>query len=359
MSKRGNNIYHRADGRWEGRYYPTGSKKYKSVYGKTYTEAKEKLNKLRNEVLVPSARCFLLVVDILKMWLEAHKPSIKESSYAGYRHKLEKHLMPYFRELKYSNLDVSRVSTFVTDKLNEGLSPKYIGDMVTMIKTAAKWAEINYNYANLVRNAELPKKKRKESAVFTQEEQRKIVSTAKAERTNAACGIVLTLFTGMRIGEVCALKWSDIDFDMKVLHVTKTVQRIRVYGQERRTAVKVTAPKSESSVRDIPLPDFLINMLKEYRTADSDYILSGTEKFVEPRTLENRYKTLLKKANVPSVNFHTIRHTFATNALQHDFDVKTLSELLGHSNANITMAVYVHSSMERKSACMERLQALI
>ena len=146
MAKKGNNIYHRADGRWEGRYYPTGSKKYKSVYGKSYTEAKEKLNKLRSEVLVPSARCFLLIVDILKMWLEAHKPSIKESSYAGYRHKLEKHLIPYFEELKYNKLDVSRVSAFVTDKLAEGLSPKYISDMVTMIKTAAKWAEINYNY---------------------------------------------------------------------------------------------------------------------------------------------------------------------------------------------------------------------
>ncbi len=311
MARKGNNIYHRADGRWEGRYYYNG-KKYRSVYGKSYTEAKAKLNKLRNEVLVPSVRCVLLVVDILKMWLEAHRPSIKESSYASYRHKLEKHLEPYFRELKYSNLDVNLVSTFVTYKLNEGLSPKYISDMVTMIKTAAKWAEINYNYANLVRNAELPKKKCKETTVFTQEEQKTIIKTAEEEHTNTGCGIVLTLFTGMRIGEVCALKWADIDFDLKVLHVTKTVQRIRVYGQERKTAVKVTAPKSESSVRDIPLPNFLINMLKEYRASDSGYVLSGTEKIVEPRTFENRYKAFLKKADVPSIKYHAIRHLYPT-----------------------------------------------
>lgn len=170
---------------------------------------------------------------------------------------------------------------------------------------------------------------------------------------------MLTLFTGMRIGETCALKWADIDFDGKVLHVTKTVQRIATYGTESRSAVKITAPKSESSVRDIPLPDFLMDMLREYRGKDTEYILSGTEKVVEPRCFSNRYKALLKKADVPSRKFHSLRHTFAVNALHQSFDIKTLSELLDHSNANITMSVYLHSSMERKSTCMDRLQALV
>ena len=359
MSRRGSNIYHRADGRWEGRYYAKSSKKYKYVYGKSYTETKEKLDKLRSEVLVPSARCLLLVADILKMWLEARRPSIKESSYASYRHKLEKQLIPYFGKLKYCKLDLGQISKFISDKFADGLSAKYIADLVIMMKSAAKWAEINHNYANLIRNAELPKKKIKKTAVFTTEEQKKIISTAKKEHTNTGCGVMLSMFTGMRIGEVCALKWADIDFELKVLHITKTVQRIPVYEQKSKTAVKVTAPKSESSVRDIPLPDFIINMLNEYRGNDSEYILSGTEKFVEPRTLENRYKALLKKADVPSLKYHATRHTFATLALQQNFDVKTLSEILGHSNPNITMAVYVHTSMERKSACMNRLQALV
>ena len=359
MSRRGNNIYHRADGRWEGRYYAKGTKKYKSVYGKSYTETKEKLDKLRSEVLVPSVRCLLLVVDILKMWLEARRPSIKESSYAGYRHKLEKQLIPYFGDMKYCKLDLIQVNKFISDKFSEGLSPKYIADMVIMMKSAAKWAEINHNYANLIRNAELPKKKSRETVIFTPAEQKQLLSTITNEHTTTGCGVMLTMYTGMRIGEVCALKWADIDFDLKVLHITKTVQRIPIYGQESKTAVKVTAPKSDTSVRDIPLPDFIINMLNEYRGKENEYILSGTEKFVEPRTLENRYKALLKKANVPSLKYHAIRHTFATVALQQNFDVKTLSEILGHSNPNITMAVYVHSSMERKSACMNRLQALV
>ena len=359
MARKGNNIYHRADGRWEGRYYTKdGSHKYKSVYGKSYTEVKEKLDKLRSEVLVPSSRCILLAADILKMWLEARRPFIKESSYAGYRNKLEKQIIPYFGELKYNRLDLERISKFVSDKLIEGLSEKYIADMVIMIKSAAKWAEKTHNYADLVRNAELPKKKSKETPVFTQTEQKKLIKTINENHDNTSCGVMLTMFTGLRIGELCALKWSDIDFSSGVLHVSKTIQRITIFGEKSKTAVKVTAPKSETSARDIPLPKFLLNTLKSYKGKDSEYIVSGTENVCEPRCFTNRYKALLKKADVPSLKFHSLRHTFATNALQQNFDVKTLSELLGHSSANITMKVYVHSSMERKSACMERLQAL-
>ena len=113
MSRRGSNIYHRKDGRWEGRYYMPGTTKYKSVYGKSYKEVKERLDKLRSKVLVPSTRCILMVVDILKMWLEAHRSSIKESSYGIYRHKLEKHLIPFFSELKYSKLDLNSIKPTV------------------------------------------------------------------------------------------------------------------------------------------------------------------------------------------------------------------------------------------------------
>ena len=359
MAKRGNNIYHRADGRWEGRYYLKGSKKYRSVYGRSYTEAKQKLDKLRCEVLVPSTRCNLLVVDILKMWLESRRTEIKESSYAGYRHKLEKHLIPFFGEMKYSRMERNEVNSFITAKRSEGLSAKYIADMVIMIKSAAKWAECTYNYANLVRNVNLPKKKRTEATVFSPDEQKKIIRTVFKEHSSTGCGVLLSMFTGLRIGEACALKWADIDFNNHMLHVTKTVQRIRTYGTESKSAVKITLPKSETSVRDIPLPDFLLSILSEYRGADSDYILSGSDKLVEPRSFSNRYKALLKKADVPSRKYHSLRHTFAVNALHQNFDIKTLSELLGHSSANITLTVYLHSSMERKSACMDRLQALL
>lgn len=359
MSKRGNNIYHRKDNRWEGRYFPAGSKKYKSVYARTYSECKQKLDKLRNEVLVPSTRCFKLVTDIMSEWLESRRPFIKESSYASYRNKLEKHIFPYFAELKYSELNLERLNKFIADKLSDGLSGKYVTDMVIMLKSAAKWGEITHNYANLIRNGELPKAKIKETVVFSAEDQKKLLFIVQSMKDPTACGILLTLFTGLRIGELCALKWDDIDFCRKILHITKTVQRINVYGAESKTAVKVTAPKSVTSVRDIPLPDFLIDILMKYKGDGDDYIVSGTKNLVEPRCFTNRYKAVLKKADLPSLKFHALRHSFATNAMQQSFDIKTLSELLGHSSANITLRVYVHSSMERKSACMNRLQALI
>ena len=359
MARRGNNIYHRQDGRWEGRYYCKGSRKYKSVYGKTYTEAKAKLDKLRNEVLIPSARCNMLFADVLKMWLESRRAKIKESSYASYRNKLEKHIFPYFGELKYYRLDLDQINRFISDKLTAGLSEKYVSDMVIMIKSAAKWAETNYNYANQVRNSELPKPRAKETAVFSQEEQKSLLASIEQTHDLTACGVLLTLFTGLRIGELCALQWKNFDFTNKILHIRKTVQRMSIFGSDRKTEVKITAPKSESSARDIPLPVFLLEKLSVYKGNPDDYVVSGCEKLVEPRTFANRYKALLRKANVSSRKFHCLRHTFATIALQQSFDVKALSEILGHSNANITMRVYIHSSMERKSACMDRLQALI
>lgn len=267
MSKRENNIYHRKDNRWEGRYFPARSKKYKSVYAKTYSEFKQKLDQLKSEALLPSARCFKLVTDIMSEWLENRRPFIKESIYASYRNKLEKHIFPYFEGLKYSNLNLERLNKFIADKLSGGLSGKYVADMVIMLKSAAKWAEIAHNYANLIRNAELPKAMVKETEVFSAVDQKKLLFIVQSMKDPTACGILLTLFTGLRIGELCALKWDDIDFCRKILHITKTVQRINVYGTESKTAVKVTAPKSATSVRDIPLPDFLINITMNFASA--------------------------------------------------------------------------------------------
>lgn len=359
MARRGNNIYHRADGRWEGRYYCKGTRKYKSVYGKTYTETKEKLDRIRNEVLVPSNRCYLLFADIMKMWLESRRNRIKESSYACYRNKLEHQIIPYFGSLQYSHLNLDSIEQFITDKKAAGLSAKYISDMIIMMKSAAKWAETTKNYANRIRNAELPKSQTKEIGVFTPEEQKKLLRAILSTHDHTACGVLLTMYTGLRIGELCALQWRDIDFNTGIMHIKKTVQRIRVYGGKSKTAVKVTAPKSASSFRDIPLPKFLITLLVSYRGKEQSYIASGSTALIEPRSFTNRYKALLKKAGVPSRKFHTLRHSFSTSALQQGFDVKTLSEILGHASANITMRVYAHTSMERKSACMNRLQALI
>lgn len=166
-------------------------------------------------------------------------------------------------------------------------------------------------------------------------------------------GVALSLFTGLRIGELCALRWSDVDLPSKTISVTKTIQRISAQG---RTQLVITEPKSISSVREIPIPDCILPLLKKFCSKDDFYILSGTKKATEPRTMQYRFQALLKKAKLPSIHFHALRHMFATNCVELGFDVKSLSEILGHSGVEITLNRYVHSSLERKKAFMKKLK---
>jgi integrase len=148
--------------------------------------------------------------------------------------------------------------------------------------------------------------------------------------------------------------WDDIDFEKEVLTVRRTVQRIN--NGSSGTQLIIDTPKSRSSQRTIPIPTFLMKLLRESRSNNNHYILSNSERIIEPRTLQRRFQTILKKAGLPSVNYHCLRHMFATNSLQAGFDVKTLSEILGHSSVETTLNRYVHSSMERKRACMELIK---
>ncbi len=162
--------------------------------------------------------------------------------------------------------------------------------------------------------------------------------------------------TGLRIGELCALKWDNIDLKKRILTGRSTIQRIQCSGGNTKTKIVVTEPKSESSMRSIPIPENMIDFLKEFKGTPDDYVLSGTEKPVEPRTMQYRFTKILKNVKLPSVHFHALRHIFASTCVELGFDVKALSELLGHSKVEITLNRYVHSSFERKREYMERLE---
>ena len=165
-------------------------------------------------------------------------------------------------------------------------------------------------------------------------------------------GILISAATGMRIGELCALKWSDFDFEKSTVTVSRTMQRIKNQDGSG-TKIIVTFPKSRTSLREIPIPEFLKNTLAEIKTNDDNFVITGTSKFVEPRTMQYRFRNILKRFNLPQVNFHSLRHMFATKCVALGIDVKTLSEILGHSSVKITLDRYVHSSMERKQSCMK------
>ena len=359
MGKKGLNIYHRKDGRWEGRYkegfQTDGMPKYRSIYGKTYAEVKEKLIAIKATAEKPLSICSLTVERIFTEWLNIKKQRVKESTAENYTFKANKHILTSFGKVKISDLSPNMVNDFIQSKLSDGLSAKYVADMIVILKSLVKYAAKVYHCTNPIADVELPRVEKHEMKLFSKEQ----IKTLKAALLNhlnlATLGILLCLYTGIRIGELCALRWSDIDLVERTISISKTCQRIR-NSANGTTSVVITSPKSRSSVRTIPIPNFLVKLLKGYEPSDrSAFLLSGSNAIIEPRTMQYRFQSILHKAELPSINYHSLRHIFATSCIEIGFDVKTLSEILGHGSVEITLNRYVHSSMERKRACMDRL----
>ena len=251
-------------------------------------------------------------------------------------------------------MTVNILNDFVTEKLSDGLSPKYVADISALIKSASKFAGRRYGYADKSEFMAVPKiNKQREKAMLSDLEQNILTANLINNVTPSNTGILLSAATGMRIGELCALKWSDFDFEKRTITVSRTIQRIK--NQDKNTATKIilTSPKSKTSIREIPIPDFLCGILNRIRSDKDSFILTGTGRYTEPRTMQYRFKNILKKLGLPQVNFHSLRHMFATRCVTIGVDVKTLSEILGHSSVKITLDRYVHSSIERKRSCMK------
>lgn len=360
MSKRGLNIYRRKDGRYEGRYADgyseSGKLKYRSIYGKTYSEVRDKLLKIKAKVITPTVESGLTVKELFTEWLSAKQIQTKASTYANYAFKVEKHLIPAFGNLKIEKLSPNKVYDFIVEKKNKGLSNKYISDLIIVLKNMTRYAAKVHNCANAIANVELPKKEKHELNLYNKNEQNRLKLALLTNMDLTKLAIIIALYTGVRIRELCGLKWSDIDLAAKTVHIERIVQRIRTNGKINKTELLISTPKSQSSVRTIPLPDFLIDMLKAFKPSNADaFIITGNAKLPDPRTMQYRFKTLLVKIGLRYINFHSLRHLFATNCVELGFDVKTLSEILGHSTVEITLNRYVHSSMERKRQCMDML----
>ena len=202
--------------------------------------------------------------------------------------------------------------------------------------------------------------KQKNAPVQTLEtaDYRRLIKYLQANPTLLNRGILICAFTGIRIGELCALTWGDFSFEKKILHVHKTMQRLQTPDGDSKTTILITKPKSKCSIRDIPIPEVILPYLDTLGTADA-FILSGSsESYVEPRTMQNHFKRILRQCNIEDINFHALRHTFATRCVELGFDIKSLSEILGHANVNITLNRYVHPSMNLKQQNMSKLSDL-
>lgn len=361
MEKTGITITKRKDGRFVGKfiaeYADNGKAQYHYVYGKTYEEAENKVL-IGREIATRFLSCrFITVGKVYREWLNAVVNRVKESTLANYKNKFEKHILPEFGDIPCASLTAGRINAFINKKLADELSASYVRDIFTVFKTMLKYAQEEYGFRLSLKNVVLPKVERKQVEKISDADQKKLVSYLKANMSLTAFGILLSLFMGLRIGELCGLKWEDVDFQHKVLRIRRTVQRITSANGNRKTKIVISAPKSATSFREIAIPDMLMKYFEMFRDEADHFILSGADKPVEPRTMQYRYKKILQSAEVESHNYHKLRHTFATNSAEKGFNVKALSAVLGHSSVTLTLNRYIHPdrTYERRlmNMCMQ------
>lgn len=355
------NITKRKDGRYMGKfiagYDENGKAQYQYVYGKTYDEAKDKVLIGREVASRYLSGRYITVGKVCEEWLNAMANRVKESTFANYKTKFEKHILPVFANIPCADLSAGMINKFINIKLAGGLSASYVRDIFAVFKSMLKYAQEEYGFKLPLKNVVLPKAEKKQIEKISDTEQKNLVSYLRNNISLTAFGILISLFMGLRIGELCGLKWNDVDFDNKILHIRRTVQRISSANGSRKTKVIISTPKSQTSFRSVAIPDFLMEYFKMFRNEADLFILSGLDKAVEPRTMQYRYKKILRSAKAENHNFHKLRHTFATNCAEKGFDVKTLSAVLGHSSVNLTLDCYIHPdrSYERRlmnSMCM-------
>lgn len=289
-------------------------------------------------------------------WLEWKRPRIKEASYAKYRTAIQKHILPELGGLRPAALDGARLERFALSLTGEkGLSPKTARDILTVLAAILAFAGKRHGvcYGQEILMPRLPKK---EMRVLSPREQRIFMEYLTQEMDECRFGVALALLTGMRIGEICALRWENISMEEGTVRVCATVQRV---AAEDGTKLLLGSPKSEASQRTIPLSDRAVGLCRAMRPANARaFVLTGTEHCMEPRTLQYRMKKYTEACGLCGVHFHTLRHTFATRCVESGFEIKSLSEVLGHSSTSITLNRYVHSSMELKRSNMKKLAAV-
>ena len=373
MPRKGENIYKRKDGRWEGRYVKGRNGKkaiYGYVYSKSYSEVKKQLILKRAEYALeenkPSASAMkdALFSDLSEMWLRSIQASIKESTWIKYRNILKCSVVPRLGNTNSSEIDYSVVSAFCNDlmesggKDQSGLAAKTVADALSLIKAIIKYASrMKYMTDRTALDVSV-KVKNAPLRVLSVQEQQILIAELTEKLDFKELGIYICLFTGIRVGELCALTWDDISLENNMIHIHRTMQRIQTPGSEKKTAILIAEPKSQYSIRDIPIAGALREKLMQQAVKEG-YVLTGNKnKYVEPRTMQNRLRAIAERCGLRDVHFHTLRHTFATRCIEVGFDVKSLSEILGHANVSITLNRYVHPSMELKQKNMDRLSEL-
>lgn len=300
-----------------------------------------------------------MTIDFEKLadkWLEYKKRNIKQSTYSNYKYVINKYLMPYLQGKKISELEKYDFNELVDDLFIE-LAPKTVRDIVCILKAILCYTEDEYNCKLKTDKIKAPKQDINDIEIFNKAEKNRIEKCCIASNSTKELGILVCLNTGMRIGEICALKWKNIDIDKRIIYVNSTLERI--YDEQlKRTKIIIDKPKTKKSIREIPMSNKLYNILKPLKKIykDEDFFITGkSDRFLEPITYRYTYKKVLKKSKVKKHKFHCLRHSFASECIEVGMDVKAVSEILGHSNVSITLNRYVHPSYKEKRKYLEKI----
>ena len=357
----GPNIYKRQDGRWEARIMigkrADGKPQYKSLYARSYRDvslAKKNFQKAIHFNMPISNSNTVIFSMVTAEWLEYNRKNWKPSTYNKYKNYLESYMYPYWKDIP-----VGMITQETYDLLFSNLEKTLSDSSLRVINTILKGC-LKHTLKSVPIDFETLPVASNQVEILTSSEVSILLYVLRNRVDLNTVGILFALYTGVRLGELCALKWEDIDLEDRICHVRHTLQRIQNLDRkpdEPKTYLHIGLPKNGKQ-RVIPLHDYLIGLLQKIRRnfAPSDYLLSGTSVPVEPRTMENRFKKVLKNYGIREVHFHVLRHTFATQCIESGIDVKALSEILGHSSVKITMDKYVHLTMRFKQNQITILQ---
>lgn len=312
----------------------------------------------------------ILLSTLMTKWLLYKKSIVKLSTHANFVSSTMNHINPMLGRKRIGDINEGDIQDSIMYLYNNGrkdgkggLSVKTIKDVILPLKLALDYAAKRRVIPKLEWNTiEYPKSTSKSRVIaLSQEEEQQLIQTIYLNLDRKTCGILLTLMTGLRIGELCGLQMKDISLSKQTISINKTVQR--VYDSRRKTSnLYIGQPKSESSIREIPVPKMLIKVMQKFHNEKrpENYFLTDAKNPTEPRTYRQYFERFLKRNNLPKIKFHELRHTFAVRAIEiPEFDVKSLSEILGHKNVSFTLNVYGRANIQRKKKCMELMNDLL
>lgn len=368
VARKGENIYKRKDGRWEGRY-KKGRKKngqlhYGYVYGQTYTDVKYRLYTYKlhyNTIIQLHGESGFSYEEWTLVWLSQQQSIIKTSTYTTYLYKLKKYILPSIGNCPLNQLTNQEIQTLVSSWLQLGLEASTIHVLYQLVKKTLKDAtEQQYLRQSPCVRIRLPKKKQCRAQALTKKEQRTVENHAKSLPLHKGLSVLLALNTGLRIGEIAALRWSDIDLNQRMIHVSQTLQRVSLACGTQKTQLLMDSSKTESSNRMIPISARLYKYLKKWqKKAPGGYVCSNSTVPSEPRLLTYYFHKIRKKCGVEHIHFHQLRHTFATRCIETTSDIASISRLLGHTSTKTTLDIYTDSMIESRIQVIEDMNAAL